>query len=157
MKKKMAFQAEVYVSNSGLTGIEKVRAKNHYEAGLNDGFAARDEMAEKEIAELKEQIEKLKLHIPTMSEESAEYRAHKWQESAHAEREQVNTFWKENQDLKASLKSAVDALGFYAPSNSYDYDKTQGANYIWNDQGKKSREVIKDLKSKHPDLFEEKK
>lgn len=35
-----------------------------------------------------------------------------------------------------------EALEYYAPSNSYDYDKTQGVNYIWNDQGKRSREAL---------------
>ncbi len=40
------------------------------------------------------------------------------------------------------IKRLESALKFYSPSDSYDYDKTQGANYIWNDQGKHAREAL---------------
>jgi hypothetical protein len=46
------------------------------------------------------------------------------------------------QELEAANKVMSEALEFYAPGNSYDYDKTQGTNYIWNDQGKRAREAL---------------
>jgi cell division septum initiation protein DivIVA len=53
---------------------------------------------------LKAEVERLKLHIPTMSKDEAEYRAHKWQESAHAERENVLKLWEENARLRDALE-----------------------------------------------------
>jgi len=47
--------------------------------------------------------------------------------------------------LMPLLEKAVEMANFYAPSDSYDYDKTQGVNYIWNDQGKKAREFLASL------------
>jgi hypothetical protein len=47
--------------------------------------------------------------------------------------------------LTSKLERAKEALRFYAPSNAYEYDKIQGVNYIWNDQGSIAREVLAEI------------
>ena len=49
------------------------------------------------------------------------------------------------------LDECKKVLEFYAPANSYDYDKTQGVNYIWNDQGKRARELLTKLRERKND------
>jgi hypothetical protein len=50
--------------------------------------------------------------------------------------------------LRESLSVAVEAMEYYAPSDSYEYDKTQGVNYIWNDRGRRAREALATIKAK---------
>lgn len=98
-------------------------------AGLDELVMLRmAEIKDAEITELNNHIEKLKLHIPTMSEESAEYRAHKWQEAAHAEREQTNKFWQQIQKrdemiarLENILKSFDVARVMAGPEDAESY------------------------------------
>ncbi len=47
--------------------------------------------------------------------------------------------------LTEAVKELSQALDFYCAENSYDYDKVQGANYIWNDQGRIARTVIAEV------------
>ncbi len=72
---------------------------------------AYDQLAS-ELAEAKAEIERLKLHIPTMSDDEAEYRAHNWQKVAYQEREQVNKFWQ-------IISIYEKALNFYADGNNW--------------------------------------
>jgi hypothetical protein len=67
----------------------------------------------KRIAELEAYTKQLKLHIPTMSKEEAEYQAHNWRQAAHHAKEESCKFFADIQRLekeKASLVAEVARL-----------------------------------------------
>lgn len=43
---------------------------------------------------------------------------------------------------REAAKVMREALEFYAREDFYEYDKTQGINYMWNDQGHKARQAL---------------
>lgn len=54
----------------------------------------------------------------------------------------VSTYIEKIEDMQARIEMLETALRFYADEGKYDYDRTQGVNYIWNDLGKTAREAL---------------
>lgn len=51
--------------------------------------------------------------------------------------------WARQHTLESEpVKALRDALVFYADELKYDYNHTQGMNYIWNDLGRTAREAL---------------
>lgn len=46
--------------------------------------------------------------------------------------------------LEKRIEKLREALEFYAKPESYEYNKTQGKNYMWNDQGLRARQALKE-------------